>query len=36
MTGMTVVMFMGMGGHPPYSTCSTAEVQPFRSAYYAL
>ncbi len=29
MTGMTVVMFMRMGGHPPYSTCSTAELQPF-------
>ena len=29
MTGMAVVMFMRMDGHPPYSTCSKAEVQPF-------
>ena len=28
--GMTgVIVHMGMGGHPPYSTRSTAEVQPF-------
>ena len=29
MTGMTVVMIMGMGGHPPYSTRSMAAAQPF-------
>ena len=29
MTGVIVVMIMGMSGHPTYSTRSMATVQPF-------
>jgi len=29
MTGVIVVMIMGMSGHSPYSTRSMATVQPF-------
>jgi hypothetical protein len=29
MTGVIVVMIMGVGGHPPYSTRWMAATQPF-------
>ena len=31
MTGMSVVMFMDVVGHRPYSTRGTAVAQPFRA-----